>query len=343
VQSNGTYSISPYEVQDGTAKALKILQTTNSSGQNTWLYVEYRQALGFDSFLSNYSEITNGVVLHLGTDSSPNSSDLLDLTPATTSWMDIALDTGLSFTDPVSGTTISTTSVNSSAATVSVTLGNPGSTCTHANPSVSLSPSQSAWVAAGTTVPFTLSVKNNDSSACSDATFSLNAAVPSGWTGVFSSPTVAISPGASTSTSLNVTSPAGTANGFYTVSATASNSSAPTYSTSASATYVIGTAPSLSITVRTSQSSYAIGQTVSIAATVMSGTSPVSGTSLTFTMTKASGSQVTMTSTTGSNGVATTTYKIKHRDPTGTYGVQASISGTGNAANLGATTSFTVQ
>src|SRR5690348_1233305 len=194
VQSNGTYIITPYEAQDGTAKALKIAQTTNSSGQTTWMYVEDRQAMGFDSFLSTYSEITNGVVLHLGTDASPNSSDLLDLTPATTSWMDVALDTGLNFTDPVSGATISTVSVSSTGATVSVSLGSgggsSGSTCTHANPTVSLSPAQSAWVTAGTTVPFTVAVKNNDSSACSASTFSLAGSVPSGWSAAMTSPTL---------------------------------------------------------------------------------------------------------------------------------------------------------
>ncbi|HSB75557.1 MAG TPA: NEW3 domain-containing protein [Terriglobales bacterium] len=345
VQSDGSYTIGPYEAQDGTNKALKIAQTTNSStGQTTWIYVEYRQALGFDSFLSNYSQITNGVVLHLGTDSSPNSSELLDLTPATTSWMDVALDAGLSFTDPVSGATISTTSVNSSGATVSVTLGSGGgSTCTRANPSVSLSPSQSAWVTAGTTVPFTVSVKNNDSSGCGASSFSVTGSAPSGWTTAVTSPSLSLNPGASASTTLNVTSPTGTANGFYTVGATAANTSATNYTASASATYVIGTAPSLSITVSTNQSSYVVGQMVSITASVLSGTSPASGQSLTIILTKANGSQVTMTATTGSNGVATASYRLKRKDPTGTYRVQASTSGTGNAATVGATTSFTVQ
>ena len=343
VQSNGTYTITPYEAQDGTAKALKIAQTTNSSGQTTWLYAEYRQALGFDSFLSNYSQITKGVVLHLGTASSPNSSDLLDMTPATTSWMDVALDAGSSFTDPISGTSITTSAVNSSGATVSVSLGSGASTCTHANPTISLSPSQSSWESAGTTVPFTVSVKNNDSSACSASTFSLAGSVPSGWSGALASSTLSLSPGASASTTLQVTSPTGTANGFSTVSAKADNGSATSYQASASATYVIGTAPSLSITVSTGQLSYVFGQTVNITVKVLSGTSPLSGSNVNITITKANGSQVTLSTTTGSNGVGTASYKVKRKDPTGTYVVQASTSGTGNAATVGATTSFTVQ
>lgn len=343
VQSNGTYTVGPYEAQDGTAKALKIRQTTNSSGQTTWLYVEYRKAIGFDSFLSNYGETTNGVVVHLGTDSSPNSSELLDMAPSLNSWMAVALDVGYSFTDPVSGTTISTTSADSTGATLSITLANGGSNCTHTNPTISLSPSQSAWVSAGTSVPFTVSVKNNDGSACGASTFSLTAGVPSGWTGVVGSPTVTLNPGANSSVSLNVTSPTGTADGFYTVTATASNSSVPTYRASGSATYVIGTSPSLAVTVSTGQSTYDVGQMVNITASVLSGNSPAAGVSLNITITKANGSNVTLTATTGSNGLATASYKLKRKDPSGTYLVQASNSGTGNASTVPATTSFTVQ
>lgn len=344
VQSSGTYTITPYEAQDGTTKALKIFQTTDSTtGQARWIYAEYRQALGFDSFLTNYSQVTNGVVLHLGTASSPNSSDLLDMTPSTSSWMDVALDAGLTFTDPVSGTSITTSAVSSSGATVSVNLGGGGSTCTQAKPAISLSPSQSAWVTAGTTVPFTVSVKNNDSSGCSSSTFNVAGSAPSGWTAGMTSPALTLSPGASASTTLQVTSPAGTANGFYTVGATAANASAPTYAASESATYVVGTAPTLSVTVSTNQTSYLFGQTVNLKVTVLSGTSPVSGTSLTLNINKPNGSQVSLTTTTGSNGVGTASYKIKRKDPSGTYAVQVFTGGTGNAASIQATTSFTVQ
>ena len=343
VQSDGAYTITPYEAQDGTTKALKIPQTTNSSGQTTWLYVEYRQASGFDSFLSNYSEITKGVVVHLGTDSSPNSSDLLDMAPSLNSWMAVALDAGSSFTDPVSGTTISTTSAGSTGATVSVTLGSAAATCTHANPTLSLSPAQSSWVSAGTTVPFTISLKSNDSSGCSASTFSLAGNAPSGWTAAVSSPTLSLSPGATASTTLQVTSPAGIANGFYTVGATTTNTSAPTYTASATATYVIGSSSSVTVSVTTNQSSYLPGQTVSITADVASGTLPLAGASVNIVVTKANGSQLTFAATTGSNGVAIAGYKLKRKDPAGNYTVQASTSATGNAATVGATTSFTVQ
>lgn len=343
VQSNGSYTIGPYEAQDGTSKALKILKST-SNGINTWYYAEYRQALGFDSFLTNYPNLTGGVVIHLGTDNSPNSSDLLDMTPGTTSWMDSALDTGLTFTDPSNGTTISTVAANSSGATVAVTLGGGGGTptCTRANPTISLSPAQSSWVTAGATVPFGITVKDNDSSGCSSSTFSVAGSGPSGWSAAVAAPTLNLSPGASASTTLQVTSPTGTANGFYTVRASTSNTGTAAYTASGSATYVIGTAPSTTITVRTNQSSYSFGQTVSVTVTVTAG-SPVSGANVGVTITKTNGSQVSLSGTTGSNGVAVVSYKLKRKDPSGTYSVRATTSGTGNAASVAATTSFTVR
>jgi Gametolysin peptidase M11 len=54
VTSSGTYDIGPYEAQDTTAKALKILQ---SSSSGSYYYVEFRQPLGFDSFVSAYSDV----------------------------------------------------------------------------------------------------------------------------------------------------------------------------------------------------------------------------------------------------------------------------------------------
>jgi methionine-rich copper-binding protein CopC len=104
---------------------------------------------------------------------------------------------------------------------------------------------------------------------------------------------------------------------------------------------VVGTATSTTITVKTNQSSYSFGQTVTATVTVTAG-SPVSGASVTVTITKSNGSQVTLSGTTGSNGVAVVSYKVKRKDPAGTYSVRASTTSSGNAATIGATTSFTV-
>jgi len=244
--------------------------------------VEFRQALGFDSYLSlnvpGYSNVLNGVVVHAAAPSNANGSQLLDMNPSNTWGSAMALDVGQSYTDSTAGVTISTTGVSGSGATVKVTLATPS--CVPANPAISISPSQSQWVQAGATVSFTVSVADNDNSSCSPASFNLGATVPSGWTGILGSSMLNVAPGASASTTLQVTSPSGTANGFYNVGVIATNAVASSYAASASATYVISMPLSLSITVAPNQSSYTRGQTVSITVALLSGGSPDVGVKL---------------------------------------------------------------
>ncbi len=53
VTNSGTYSLEPYETAPaGAAKGLRIKRGTDAaSGQPLWYYIEYRQPIGFDSFL----------------------------------------------------------------------------------------------------------------------------------------------------------------------------------------------------------------------------------------------------------------------------------------------------
>ncbi len=120
---------------------LNLKATDRTSGKNTWYYVEYRQAIGFDGFLASNANILNGVLIHTGSESSGNSSDLLDLTPATSSWPDPALVVGQSFNDPSAGVTITAAWATGTEAGVTVELGPV--TCVPASPMVALSPSAS--------------------------------------------------------------------------------------------------------------------------------------------------------------------------------------------------------
>lgn len=340
VTSSGSYQIGPYETQDTNSKALKIVQ---SSSAGTYYYVEFRQPLGDDSALSNssipgYSQVAGGVIVHVATPSNANGSELLDMNPSATWGYAMALDAGQSYTDATAGVTISPTVVNSTGATVQVTLA--GATCTHANPSVSISPAQGAWVVSGTPVSFTTIVTNNDSSACSSSSFNLGAGVPGGWSSSFGSTALILAPGASGSTTLQVTSPAGTADGFYSFTATAASGS---YSGSASATYVISTPPTITMSVSTDKTSYSANQTVIITVTVLSGSSPDAGAIVTGTITPPKGGPVSFTGTTSSNGSVAFSYLLRKRATTGTYQVQASTTATGASSSKGASTTFTVQ
>ena len=243
-QASGTYTIEPYEsVSGGGAKALKILKSTDATtGARTWYYVEFRQALGFDSGLAGIAggNYANGVIVHLGMDNDGRTSDVLNMTPQSdpfVDWGDIALVAGKSYTDAAAGVTIAPVSASPSGAAVSVTLTNPlpPPVCTHANPTVALAGTGSA-VAAGSMLSYTLSVTNNDSSACAASTFGLSPTVPSGWTSSLGAGAVSIAPGATVKTMLSVTSPGTASAGTYNVTAKAASGS---YSATAASTYVV--------------------------------------------------------------------------------------------------------
>jgi M6 family metalloprotease-like protein len=353
VTSSGTYTINPYELSGVGPKGLKIFKGNDpTTGAKMWYYLEARQAIGFDSFLTDpfyYNEnVTTGVLFHVGTDGDSNSSDLLDMTPATQpdgSWFDPSLAVGQSFQDSTAGVTFATTAVNSGGATVQITVNGTngsGSSCTAANPSVSVTPSQSQFVTSGTPVNFTVSVKDNDSSSCPAATFNLSDPLPSGWSGVWNAPALSLSPGKTGSATLTVTSPTGTADGSYSVSVSATNSSAGSYGASGAATYVINTAP-LSVSLTTNQPSYLPGQTVGITVTMFNGTLPNMGASVTVTVVAPSGRSTTLSGTTGSNGVAILNYNLSRHATTGTYQAQIGAVRTGASATIGASTTFTVQ
>ena len=344
VTTSGTYWIDSYESISANPKGLKILKFTDpTTGARTWYYLEHRSAYGFDAFLGSNTNVLNGLVVHQGSESSSQSIYLLDMTPATTSWMDPALTTGQSFSDADAAVTITVLSADSTGALVSVSLGTQQQ-CTGANPSVTLSPSQGPLIAAGTDVNYTVSVTNNDSAICGAATFDFQASVPAGWT-AFAPSSLTINPGASATTTLGVTSSATAAGGTYSISATARNSSNTLYSGTASGTYSVISEPpppSPPSIVLSSKASYSRSQTATVTASVSAAGSPVVGASVAFTMTKSNGSIVTGSGVTGSNGTATFKYSFNRKsDPAGTYQVVGTTSV--NGVLVSGTTSFAVK
>jgi hypothetical protein len=101
------------------------------------------------------------------------------------------------------------------------------------------------------------------------------------------------------------------------------------------------TTASLTEVVTTDQPSYNRNQTVTITSTVTSGGSPVVGASVTFTITKASGSLIVANGTTGADGIAAYKIRLKRQDPLGTYQVGATAKK--EAATVNAATQFTVR
>lgn len=245
VTTSGTYTIEPYETGISGTKSIKVLKNSDpNTNIDSWYYLEFRQADGFDSFLAGNDNLLNGVLFHSATDSDINSSHLLDITPASNTngyddWEDTALALDNSYTDPDAGVTISTTWTDGAGATVSVNFGPQAPSCNRANPEVSISPTQSQWVTAGTAVDYTVNVTNHDNDACGTSLFNLQTNHPTEWSASFSNPSLSLAPGESASTTLTVISPVSTADGFYSIDISVFNNNDSIYNTSTSITYVV--------------------------------------------------------------------------------------------------------
>ncbi len=249
ITASGNYTIAPFEVPGAGTKALKILQ---SASTNSYYYVEFRQAIGNDGYLSGNTNVTNGVLVHIASPTNANSNDLLNMTPGG-SWSTPALDVGKSYTDSATGITIAPVSVNaSSGAVVNVSFGSIS--CVRAAPTVSISPtSQSGSV--GQTLNYTVSVTNNNNSGCAATAFNLAAtALPTGFTATWSAPSIPLASGGTGSATAQITSAAGTPDSSNSFSVSATDSASGGLSGSAQATYVVftpvidTTAPTVSIT-----------------------------------------------------------------------------------------------
>ncbi|PKG55861.1 Ig-like domain-containing protein [Shewanella sp. GutDb-MelDb] len=237
--SDGNYLLDAYETAPtGAAKALRVRRGNDAvTGQPLWYYLEYRQAIGFDSFLADMSGITDGVVLHLATENDMQSNLLLDMTPNSglNDFDDAALLAGTSYQDLDAGVTITTEWTDTTGASVNVSYS--GLSCVKANPSLSLLPNESAWVEAGTAVTYSVSVTNNDSADCAMSDYDVSALVPNGWTATQKS--LSLSAGQSGTVTLNVNSSSTAADGFYDIAISAADLSDRNYAQTGMVSYVV--------------------------------------------------------------------------------------------------------
>jgi chitodextrinase len=92
-------------------------------GDGNYLYLEFRQPSGaYDAFGASDPAV-NGVIVRLAPDLNVRTQSLLlDTTPSTSSFADAPLAAGMTFTDGVTGISITTVSVSSTGATVQVSF-----------------------------------------------------------------------------------------------------------------------------------------------------------------------------------------------------------------------------
>lgn len=229
VTANGTYTVTPLEINDSTIKVLKIAKKDTSQTY----FVSYRQPIGpFDSALT--STLTRGVSIHTATNP-PAHTEIIDTTPGNGNYYDAPLSDGASFTDNINGLKITQVSHNGSGAVVSVSFFS--APCIPVQSTV-FGTLGSISGASGVPVKYSFTLSNNDNATCPAATYQMISSMPVGWTAIFDSPTLSVSPGQVVSSSMTVTPLLGIADGTYPFSITASDASQPVHNMTTNSNYV---------------------------------------------------------------------------------------------------------
>jgi hypothetical protein len=220
-------TVSILETTDGSS--VQAIEVPDSSG-TTRYYFEHRQPVGIDAsgLLSQY---WNKTLVHTWSGESGAKTYLLAM-----------LADGQTFSDAATGMAVTQMShdLYTGTASLSITYGGPAST--PRAPALSLSPTSQSGPA-GRAQSYTVTVTDRDSPACSAATFTLSAAVPEGWSSIFSPVSLTLSPGSCGSATWTVTPPAGTPDGTYNLPVRVSDAGSATHVVEGSATFVVFTDP----------------------------------------------------------------------------------------------------
>jgi hypothetical protein len=200
VSQSGTYDVAPLAMDPAAAAAPQAL-TIRKPDTGEQYYLSYRLAQGYDNYISSWYYGKLSVHKYAG-NASPTRTYLL-----------AGLADGETFTDEASGLSITLESHGPASARVNIALAN---TCQTSAPTVHLTPDVRDG-AAGSTLGYALSLTNNDTAWCSPRAFSLTAGVPPGWAGSLTAPAVNLTPGASATTTLVVTSSPTSVAGDYPV------------------------------------------------------------------------------------------------------------------------------
>ncbi len=253
VTQNGQFTIDTYEPVAAGLRGIKIPKGVNpSTGQPSWYYLEHRQPILIDEFFQDFSylygrgDVTDGILIHKGEPTDHNSSFLLHTNPDNSEmfdltgipdWWDPGLHTGQTYEDTEAGVNITVLSSDESHATVDVTITGPA--CRHVNPAIDVAPNELQWVPPGTTVTYTVTITNQDSSNCQESPFSIATTAPVGWETAVTNPVLVLASGQTNSTTLEVTSSTSANNGFYDLTFSANNQNESGIGSSVIRTYVV--------------------------------------------------------------------------------------------------------
>jgi M6 family metalloprotease-like protein len=332
VQGAGTYLLQPFSPPSLGTQALKI---ERDPGSNNWLWLEYRQPIGpYEATLS--PQVFSGALVRYSDALTGPYTDLLDLTPATASWLDPALAAGRTWVDPYTKLSLTAQTATAGGLTVQVNYGT--ATCAAAAPSIALSPANPS-VSPAMSATYSATIRNNDSAACAPRTMLLTASQPAGWTAAVTPSTVSLLPGQTASVTLTETVAASAVPGTYSVGLIAQDG-AGIYSAAANLTVMAPSAP-LTVSVLIPSTTYTRKSSVSISATVLSGATPAAGVSVSVAVKFPNGATASGSAVTAANGAATYNFRVGPKDPLGLYTVTATIVSGGQSVS--ATGFFTVR
>jgi len=227
---SGSYSIAAIEAPDtGIPQTIRIRK--RDTGE--YYYVSLRAASGLSANLaSGYRDV---VTVHRATGTMPSPTVLL-----------ARLGPGQSFSDATNGIRITAQSISTGLASVNVET--TVAACARSAPTVQTSPASQTGTP-GSTLRYSVSITNRNSSSCGNGSFALAQALPAGFSGSFANASVTLAPGASTTVSWSVSSGAQAGDGVYALQAQATESGGSAGSATASyVVYADGSAPSVSVT-----------------------------------------------------------------------------------------------
>jgi Gametolysin peptidase M11 len=222
VAQDGLYDVAPLALDPIVAGGPQTL-TIRNPDTGEYYYLSYRLPLGFDRYIDSWYHYRVSVHRYRGDGSSTRTFVLAGLAD------------GETFVDSVNGISITHVSHDSARATARVQFTSP---CISSAPSITLSP-QAQSGTAGSSKSYLLSMTNSDAPACATSTFTFNDAVPAGWTGTLSTPSVTLSPGAAGQTTLSVTSAGGALAGTYAATLNTGDTVTAAHATSSALTYTV--------------------------------------------------------------------------------------------------------
>ncbi len=199
VTGAGQYFIAPLGTSPGLSSDPQILRIIPSTGRP--YYLSYRQRTGLDAGMS--SIYTTGVNIHRGTETD-NWSYLVKVLKS-----DFSSPSLYEFHDAANNLTITQVENNANFVTVDISY---GGTCVTGAPQVTVTPTSQMLTDSSQLQPYNVTMTNTDTSECESSTW--NVGLTSPLSGTVTTPVLAVAPGASASTSIQM-DVAGVADGQY--------------------------------------------------------------------------------------------------------------------------------